>query len=72
MKYSRFELMGDTFALCLMYEINDDVPIMQCHLDTIRTMFLPIKDRTPGPGLILTFTWCGREPTVRGQKFYYF
>lgn len=55
-----------------MYKMNDDVNVMQCHLDTIRTTLPPIKGNTPGPSLTLTFTWRGREPIVGGQKFYYF
>lgn len=51
-----------------MYEMDNDVPVMRCHLDTVMTMFPVIKDTT-GPGLTLAFTWCGREPDVRGQTF---
>lgn len=29
-------------------KMNDDVRIIQCHLDNIYTMFSPVKDSAPG------------------------
>lgn len=43
MKRSQICADDDTVSFCLVSEMNDDVLIMQCHLDTIRTMFSPIK-----------------------------